>query len=245
MVNDSSCPHAVIFLSGRIRSCQKSLYRMHIRVQSPIRIQLRKFCIPGVCRESEFLVPEVLVIYRRSLFKQLLRRGSSRKHSAGCRKNHEGMCIALLRSHGLSIRRHSRIPAVVFLIMQFSEKALQTCICKLFASRVSQKSSKAVHMHHTCGNPGLAIPILPRCAVISKPVGAALRRWKLMSECQEILPCLLQKCPVFFCANLIFPVHLSSASPLRSKSYPLRISASARLLCLSPLLHTSPGFTIV
>ena len=218
---------------------------MHIRVQSPIRIQLRKFCIPGICRESELLVPEVLVIYRRSLFKQLLRRGSSRKHSAGCCKNHKGMCIALLRSHGLPIRRHSRIPAIVFLIMQFSEKALQTCICKLFASRVSQKHSKAVHMYHTRSNPGLTIPILPRRTVISKPVGAALRRWKLMSECQEILPCLLQKCSVFLCADLIFPVHLSSASPLRSKSYPLRIPASAGSLCLSPLLHTSPEFTII
>ena len=50
---------------------------------------------------------------------------------------------------------------------------------------------------------------------------------------------------LFGAGNLIFPVHLSSASHLRSKSYPLRISASARLLCLSSLLHTSPEFTIV
>ena len=62
MVNDPARSHSVFFLSGSISYRQKSLYCMHIGVQSPIVIQYREFCIPGITGKSFFLIPEPKII---------------------------------------------------------------------------------------------------------------------------------------------------------------------------------------
>ena len=96
MVNDPAGPYPVFFFSCSVSYCQKSLYRVHIGVQSPVIVQHCKLCIPGIAGKSLFLIPETKIIEFQRVFQKFFRsRPSCQKGRCSC-QDHKSVGITLL-----------------------------------------------------------------------------------------------------------------------------------------------------
>ena len=173
MVDNSACAYTVFLLPCHIRSCQKRLNRVHIGIQSTVRIKHRKFCIPGIAGKSLFLIPEAQIIECKGIFQQLCCPFSASQHAGRSRQNYKGMGIALLGWNDLIVLSKASIPAAILVIVKLNPKSLQSCICQRLAAFMSQHGTNAVHMCHTACDPGLTVAVLPWSTVISKIIGAS------------------------------------------------------------------------
>ena len=175
VVNDPAGTYTVFLILCYVCCCKKSLHSMHICIQTTVRIQLGKFCIPGIAGKSLSLIPETQVIKCQCILQKLLRSRSASKYTGRCCQDYKRMCIALLGWYDLVIFGKTCIPASVFIIMKFPAKTFQCYICKCLASLMSYHGTNAVNVSHTACDPGLTVSVLPWSSIISQIIGASSR----------------------------------------------------------------------
>ena len=160
---------------------------MHVGVETTVRVELGEFGIPGIDGQTDFVIPEMLVIRGKRLIKQFLGTRTSGQQGGGCGEYHEGMRIAdLARSMG-AVREHLRVPAAVLVVMKNAGQSLERRVGQLPGARISEHVANRIHMGHTAGDPRLDAVGGVEGAVGVQPAGTAIRRWEALAELQQLV----------------------------------------------------------
>ena len=153
VVDDAAGADAIGVVPGGVGHGQERFGGVHVGVETTVRVELGEFGVPGVDGQTDFVIPEMLVIRGKRLIKQFLGTRTSGQQGRGCGEYHEGMRIAdLARSMG-AVREHLRIPAAVLVVMQNAGQSLERRIGQLARTRVSEHGANRIHMGHTAGDP--------------------------------------------------------------------------------------------
>ena len=153
VVDDAAGADAIGVVPGGVGHGQERLGGVHVGVETTVRVELGEFGVPGIDGQTDFVIPEMLVIRGKRLVKQFLGAGPSGQQGRGCGEYHEGMRIAdLARSMG-AVREHLRIPAAMLVVMQNAGQSLERRIGQLARTRVSEHGANRIHMGHTAGDP--------------------------------------------------------------------------------------------
>ena len=158
------------FVAGHVGDREERLDRMHIRVQAAVGVELGELGVPRVNGKPLAGVPEALQEDFLRVVQQLAGAGTAHQRRRGCSEQYEGMGIRLLVGRIAAGRGGSGIPTAIGVIMQLAAQTLETRVHELSGTRMPDQHAQRIHMGHAAGNPGLAIAIRPRGAVIAQPV---------------------------------------------------------------------------
>ena len=170
MVDDAAGTVPPGLIAGHVGDREERLDGVHVRVESAIRVKERELGIPCVNGKPLVRIPEILEEDFLGIVEELLRTRTPDQCGGRCREQHECVCIRLLVGRVVAGRGDSGIPTAIGVIMQLAAQALETRVHELSGTRMSDQHAQRIHMGHAAGNPGLAIAIRPRGAVVAQPV---------------------------------------------------------------------------
>ena len=202
-VDDPARADAVLLLLQDICRGEEGLHGVHVGVDTPVAVQDSEFRVPGVAGHPLFFIPEIPVINIQRFIQEFRSSGAAAEEGGGCGEDHKSVGIALFVGEDASVRPAAGVPAAVLYVTELACQALKGLVGQFFAARVSQETSKTVHMYHSAGDPGLPGAVLPGCSVISQIIGAAFRRRKTVAEAEKIPGVPAEEVLVFCCVQLI------------------------------------------
>ena len=202
---------------------------MHVRIETAVGVEFREVGVPGVDAQADLVVPELGEVDVLGLFEQFLGARAAREQRGGCRKQHEGVRVGLLGGHMADVRRDFGIPAVVLLVVQHATQTADAVVDEFRGAVHTEQRGQRVDVRHAAGDPGGAVAVLPRGAVVAQPVGAAVDRREATTECNEIVAGDVEELLVLRRSDLVLRICVGHV-PLPSNEGPAR-DAPARSCC--------------